>query len=116
MNLYRNKLKSIWLFNIRGDVLAGITITLALIPDSIAFSFIAGVNPMIGLFSTVILMLMISFTGARPAMASAAAGSMAVFMTPLVLSHGVQYLIAATILTGILQMAMGGMRMGRLMR
>jgi SulP family sulfate permease len=110
------KLKPIWLFNIRGDVLAGITITLALIPDSIAFSFIAGVNPMIGLFSTVILMLIISFTGARPAMASAAAGSMAVLMTPLVLSHGVQYLFAATILTGFIMMLMGFLKMGRLMR
>jgi SulP family sulfate permease len=111
-----NKLKSIWLFNIRGDILAGITITLALIPDSIAFSFIAGVNPMIGLFSTVILMLIISFTGARPAMASAAAGSMAVLMTPLVLAHGVEYLFAATILTGVIMMLMGGLKMGRLMK
>ncbi|QGQ95557.1 SulP family inorganic anion transporter [Paenibacillus psychroresistens] len=111
-----DKLRSTWLFNIRGDVLAGITITLALIPDSIAFSFIAGVNPMIGLFSTVILMLIISFTGARPAMASAAAGSMAVLMTPLVLAHGVQYLFAATILTGVLMLLMGFLRMGNLMR
>lgn len=108
--------RSTWLFNIRGDILAGITITLALIPDSIAFSFIAGINPMIGLFSTVILMLIISFAGARPAMATAAAGSMAVLMTPLVLSHGVQYLFAATILTGIIMMVMGFARMGRLMK
>ena len=111
-----NKLRSTWLFNIRGDVLAGITITLALIPDSIAFSFIAGVNPMIGLFSTVILMLIISFAGARPAMATAAAGSMAVLMTPLVLAHGVQYLFAASILTGLIMMLMGYLKMGRLMQ
>jgi len=111
-----NKLRSTWLFNIRGDVLAGITITLALIPDSIAFSFIAGVNPMIGLFSTVILMLIISFAGARPAMATAAAGSMAVLMTPLVLAHGVEYLFAASILTGLIMLLMGYLRMGRLMR
>jgi SulP family sulfate permease len=111
-----NKLRSTWLFNIRGDVLAGITITLALIPDSIAFSFIAGVNPMIGLFSTVILMLIISFAGARPAMATAAAGSMAVLMTPLVLAHGVEYLFAASILTGLIMLLMGYMKMGRLMQ
>lgn len=110
-----NYFRSTWLFNIRGDVLAGITITLALIPDSIAFSFIAGVNPMIGLFSTVILMLILSFAGARPAMATAAAGSMAVLMTPLVLAHGVQYLFAATILTGLLMLLMGSLKMGNWM-
>jgi SulP family sulfate permease len=107
--------KEQWFSNIRGDVLAGITITLALIPDAIAFSFIAGVNPMIGLFSTVIIMIVISFCGSRPAMVSSAAGSMAVLMAPLVLMHGVQYLFAATILTGIIQFLMGVCKTGKWM-
>lgn len=101
--------------SIRKDALAGITITLALIPDAIAFSFIAGVNPMIGLFSTIILMIVISFCGARPAMVSSAAGSMAVLMAPLVVAFGVEYLFAATILTGILQFVMGFFKLGRWM-
>lgn len=107
--------KEQWFSNIRGDMLAGITITLALIPDAIAFSFIAGVNPMIGLFSTVLIMIVISFCGSRPAMVSSAAGSMAVLMAPLVVMHGVEYLFAATVLTGLLQLLMGVFKTGKWM-
>jgi len=110
-----NKLKTKWLFNVRGDSLAGITLTLALIPDAIAFSFIAGVNPMIGLFTTVIIMIVISFFGARPAMISSSAGSMSVLMAPLVIAHGIQYLFAATILAGLIQIVLGLLKTGRWM-
>ncbi|MEC0232015.1 SulP family inorganic anion transporter [Paenibacillus alba] len=109
------RLKGVWLFNVRADVLAGLTATLALIPDSIAFSFIAGVNPMVGVYGSVCMLIVLSFFGARPAMLSAAAGSMAVLMTSLVLNHGAQYLFAATLLTGILQWLMGVLKMGRWM-
>lgn len=110
-----NRIKQTWFSNIRADVLAGITATLALIPDSIAFSFIAGVNPMVGIYTSVCILLIISFFGGRPAMISAAAGSMAVLMTLLVAEHGIQYLFAATILTGILQFLMGVFKLGKLM-
>ncbi|UKS30881.1 SulP family inorganic anion transporter [Paenibacillus sp. HWE-109] len=109
------RLKNVWLFNVRADVLAGLTATLALIPDSIAFSFIAGVNPMVGVYASVCMLIVLSIFGARPAMLSAAAGSMAVLMTSLVANHGVEYLFAATVLTGILQWLMGILKMGRWM-
>ncbi|UJF32087.1 SulP family inorganic anion transporter [Paenibacillus hexagrammi] len=110
-----NSLKDNWLFNVRADVLAGITATLALIPDSIAFSFIAGVNPMVGIYSSICILLLISFFGGRPGMISAAAGSMSVLMIALVSEHGIQYLFAATILTGIIQLLMGLFKLGKLM-
>jgi sulfate permease, SulP family len=108
-------IKRSWFSHVRADVLAGITATLALIPDSIAFSFIAGVNPMVGLYSSICILLLISFFGGRPGMVSAAAGSMSVLMITLVSSHGIQYLFAATILTGVLQLLMGVFKLGRLM-
>ncbi|MFC4599543.1 SulP family inorganic anion transporter [Cohnella hongkongensis] len=110
-----HRLKTTWFSNIRADVLAGITTVLALIPDSLAFAFIAGVNPMISIYSTICILVLISIFGGRPAMVSSTAGSMAVLMTALVAQHGVEYLFAATILTGILQFAMGALKMGRWM-
>ncbi|WP_223869292.1 SulP family inorganic anion transporter [Paenibacillus sabuli] len=112
MSIWR---KDQWFGNIRGDVLAGITATLALIPDSLAFSFIAGVSPMVGIYASVCILLVTTFLGGRPGMISAAAGSMAVLMTHLVAEHGIQYLFAATILTGILQYLMGILKLGRWM-
>jgi SulP family sulfate permease len=95
--------------------LAGITTVLALIPDSLAFAFIAGVNPMVSIYSTISILVLISIFGGRPAMVSSTAGSMAVLMTALVAQHGIEYLFAATILTGILQLAMGLLKLGRWM-
>jgi SulP family sulfate permease len=95
--------------------LAGITTVLALIPDSLAFAFIAGVNPMISIYSTICILVLISIFGGRPAMVSSTAGSMAVLMTALVAQHGVEYLFAATILTGVIQLAMGLFKLGRWM-
>ncbi|TFE23545.1 SulP family inorganic anion transporter [Cohnella luojiensis] len=109
------RIKTTWFSNIRADVLAGITTVMALIPDSLAFAFIAGVNPMISIYSTICILVLISIFGGRPAMVSSTAGSMAVLMTALVAQHGVEYLFAATILTGIIQLAMGLFKMGRWM-
>lgn len=111
--LYR--IRTNWFSNIRADVLAGITTVLALIPDSLAFAFIAGVNPMISIYSAICILILISFFGGRPAMVSSTAGSMAVLMTALVAQHGLEYLFAATILTGVIQFLMGALRMGRWM-
>lgn len=95
--------------------MAGITTVLALIPDALAFAFIAGVNPMISIYSTISILVLISIFGGRPAMVSSTAGSMAVLMTALVARHGVEYLFAATVLTGVIQYAMGLFKMGRWM-
>src|SRR5690554_5546676 len=109
------QIKTNWFSNIRADVLAGITTVLALIPDSLAFAFIAGVNPMISIYSTISILILISFFGGRPGMVSSTASSMAVLMTALVAQHGVEYLFAATVLTGVIQFAMGAFKMGRWM-
>ncbi|WP_218823520.1 SulP family inorganic anion transporter [Inquilinus limosus] len=105
-----------WLSNIRGDVLSGIVVALALIPEAIGFSVIAGVDPKIGLFASVVIAIVIAFTGGRPAMISAATAATAVVMTELVRDHGVQYLFAATILMGVFQIIAGFLKLGRLMR
>lgn len=104
-----------WLYNIRGDVLAGFTSILALIPDCLAFSFMAGVNPMMGIYSAISILIVISFFGGRPAMLSSSAGSMSVLMIAFVSRYGIEYLFAATILTGIMQLLMGVSKLGRLM-
>ena len=105
-----------WLSNVRGDLLSGIVVALALIPEAIAFSIIAGVDPKVGLYASFCIAVVIAFTGGRPAMISAATGSMALVMVTLVKDHGLQYLLAATLLTGALQIVAGLMRLGVLMR
>jgi SulP family sulfate permease len=109
-------LKQHWFFNIRGDVLAGLVVALALIPEAIAFSIIAGVDPKVGLYASFCIALVIAFTGGRPGMISAATGAMALLMVTLVKDHGLQYLLAATLLTGVLQILAGYLRLGSLMR
>lgn len=94
-------------------MLAGITVALALIPEAIAFSIIAGVDPMVGLHASFCIAVIIAFTGGRPGMISAATGAMAVLMVTLVADHGIEYLYAATILTGIIQFLMGTLKLGR---
>ncbi|WP_377889718.1 SulP family inorganic anion transporter [Alkalihalobacillus sp. R86527] len=110
------QLKSDWFGNVRGDVMAGLVVALALIPEAIAFSIMAGVDPMVGLYASFSIAVVISFTGGRPGMISAATGAMAVLMVTLVADHGLQYLFAATILTGILQFAMGVLKVGKFMK
>lgn len=112
-------LKSIqqnWFSNIKGDFLAAIVVALALIPEAIAFSIIAGVDPKVGLYASFAICLIISFTGARSGMISAATGAMALLMIMLVKEHGLQYLLAATLLTGIIQIVFGLFKLGDLMR
>lgn len=107
--------KEEWLGNIRGDILAGIVVALALIPEAIAFSIIAGVDPKVGLYASFSIAVVIAFVGGRAGMISAATGSMALLMITLVKEHGLQYLLAATILTGILQIIAGYLKLGILM-
>lgn len=110
------RLRQDWLGNIRGDVLAGLVVALALIPEAIAFSIIAGVDPKVGLYASFCIAVVIAFAGGRPGMISAATGAMALVMVTLVRDHGLQYLLAATLLTGVLQIAAGFFRLAQLMR
>jgi len=105
-----------WFGNIRGDVLAGLVVALALIPEAIAFSIIAGVDPKIGLYASFSMAVVIAFAGGRPGMISAATGAMALLMVTLVKEHGLQYLFATTILTGLLQVVAGLLNLGNVMR
>ena len=111
-----SKLKNEWFGNIKGDVLAGIVVALALIPEAISFSIIAGVDPMVGLYASFCIAITIAFVGGRPAMISAATGATALVMVTLVAQHGLQYLLAATILTGIIQIIMGVLKLGNLIK
>ncbi len=109
-------LRQEWLSNIRGDLLAGAVVALALIPEAIAFSIIAGVDPKVGLYASFCIAVVIAVVGGRPGMISAATGAMALVMVTLVKDHGLQYLLAATILTGVLQIFAGILKLGVLMR
>ncbi|MBM7455893.1 SulP family sulfate permease [Oceanisphaera litoralis] len=111
-----SNIKQTWFFNIRGDVLAGLVVALALIPEAIAFSIIAGVDPKIGLYASFSMAVVIAFAGGRPGMISAATGAMALLMVTLVKEHGLQYLLAATLLCGVLQILAGYLRLGEMMR
>src|SRR5699024_7551768 len=116
MKIVVNKIKREWVSNVRGDILSGIVVALALIPEAIAFSIIAGVDPMVGLYASFIIAVVISFVGGRPGMISAATGAMALLMGPLVRDYGLDYLLAATILTGIIQILFGVFKIARLMK
>lgn len=105
-----------WFSNVRNDLLAGLVVALALIPEAIAFSIIAGVDPKVGLYASFCIAVVIAFTGGRPGMISAATAAMALLMVTLVKEHGLQYLLAATVLTGVLQIIAGWIRLGALMR
>ena len=111
-----SSIKNTWLFNVRGDVLAGLVVALALIPEAIAFSIIAGVDPKVGLYASFSIAVVIAFAGGRPGMISAATGAMALVMVTLVKDHGLQYLLVATLLTGVLQIVAGLLKLGALMR
>jgi sulfate permease, SulP family len=105
-----------WFGNIRADILAGLVVALALIPEAIAFSIIAGVDPKVGLYASFSIAVLIAFVGGRPGMISAATAATAVLMVTLVRDHGLQYLLAATVLTGLIQIAMGLLKLGFVMR
>lgn len=110
------KTKLEWFSNIRGDLLAGTVVALALIPEAIAFSIIAGVDPKVGLYASFCIAVIIAIVGGRPGMISAATGAMALLMVTLVKEHGLQYLLAATLLTGLIQIVAGLLKLGSLMR
>lgn len=107
--------KAEWFGNVRGDILAGLVVALALIPEAIAFSIIAGLDPKVGLYASFAIAVTISIVGGRPGMISAATGAMALLMVTLVKNHGLEYLLAATVLTGILQIVAGYLKLGSLM-
>lgn len=110
------RMRSEWFGNIRADVLAGLVVALALIPEAIAFSIIAGVDPKVGLYASFSIAVIMAFVGGRPGMISAATAATAVLMGSLVREHGLQYLLAATVLAGLIQIGAGYLRAGYLMR
>lgn len=110
------RLRAEWFGNVRADLLAGIVVALALIPEAIAFSIIAGVDPKVGLYASFSIAVIAAFAGGRQGMISAATAAIAVLVIDLVRDHGLQYLLAATVLTGILQVLAGFLRLGTVMR
>ncbi|MDP2409201.1 MAG: SulP family inorganic anion transporter [Pseudolabrys sp.] len=116
MHLALSRLRTEWFGNIRGDLLAGMVVALALIPEAIAFSIIAGVDPRVGLYASFSIAVITAIVGGRPGMISAATAATAVLMVLLVKEHGLQYLLVATILAGLIQVAAGFMRLGYVMR
>jgi len=112
----QQRLKREWFPDVRADLLSGTVVALALIPEAVAFSIIAGVDPKVGLYASFIIAVLTGIFGGRTGMISAATAAMAVLFVTLVKNHGIEYLFAATILTGILQFAIGWRRMGRYMR
>ena len=107
--------RSEWFGNIRGDLLAGLVVALALIPEAIAFSIIAGVDPKVGLYASFAMAVTIAIVGGRPGMISAATGAMALLMVNLVKQYGIEYLFAASVLTGFIQIFAGQIRLEKLM-
>lgn len=105
-----------WLSHPRADILSGLAVALALIPEAIAFSIIAGVDPQVGLYASFCIAVVSAFFGGRPAMISAATGAMALVLASLVKNHGIEYMLAATLLTGVIQFLAGLFRLGALMR
>ncbi len=101
---------------VKNDVLSGLTVALALVPEAVAFAFVAGVEPLVGLYGAFMMGLITAIFGGRPGMISGATGAMAVVMVSLVAQHGVEYLFAAVILTGFIQMGAGVLRLGKFIR
>lgn len=107
------ELRQQWFGNVRGDILSGITVALALIPEAIGFSIVAGVNPIVGLHASIVIAIVIAFVGGRAGMISAATGAMAVLMGSLYRDHGMEYLLAAGVLAGVIQVLLGVLGIGR---
>ncbi|MFD1929514.1 SulP family inorganic anion transporter [Sporosarcina siberiensis] len=109
-------LKQEWFGNTRADILAGIVVGLALIPEALAFAFIMGVDPRVALYASFTMAVVTAFVGGRTGLISAATGAMALVLVSLMANHGLQYVLAATILTGIIQLILGGLGVANLMR
>ncbi len=101
---------------VKNDVLSGLTVALALVPEAVAFAFVAGVEPLVGLYGAFMMGLITALIGGRPGMISGATGAMAVVMVALVATHGVQYLFAAVLLTGVIQILAGVFHLGKFIR
>lgn len=114
--MHTHSLRDEWFSNIRGDILAGIVVALALIPEALAFSIIAGVEPKVGLYAAFSIAVVSAIAGGRPGMISAATGAVALLIGSLVKNHGVEYVLAAGILAGLLQIGAGFLGLGSLMR
>lgn len=102
--------------NVKNDMLSGMTVALALVPEAVAFAFVAGVEPMVGLYAAFMMGLLTSIFGGRPGMISGATGATAVVMVSLVAVHGVQYLFAAVVLAGVIQILAGIFKLGKFIR
>ncbi|MEM7744413.1 MAG: SulP family inorganic anion transporter [Pseudomonadota bacterium] len=111
-----SRLRVEWMGNVRADLIAGLVVALALIPEAIAFSIIAGVDPKVGLYASFSIAVITAIVGGRPGMISAATAATAVLMVTLVKEHGLQYLLAASVLAGVLQVFAGVLKLGRFMR
>ncbi|WP_153731504.1 SulP family inorganic anion transporter [Sporosarcina obsidiansis] len=109
-------IKQQWFGNVRADLLAGIVVGLALIPEALAFAFIVGVDPRVALYASFTIAVITAFVGGRPGLISAATGAMALVLVSLMANHGLQYVLAATILTGIIQLILGSLGVANLMR
>ncbi|PIC73422.1 SulP family inorganic anion transporter [Sporosarcina sp. P17b] len=105
-----------WFGNVRADILAGIVVGLALIPEALAFAFIVGVDPRVALYASFTIAVITAFVGGRPGLISAATGAMALVLVSLMANHGLEYVLAATILTGIIQLILGSLGVANLMR
>lgn len=103
-------------YNIKNEVLAGLTVSLALVPEAVAFSLIAGLSPLVGLYSAFIVGLITAVMGGRPGMISGATGAIAVVIVSLVMVHGAEYLFAAVVLMGLIQLGVGFLKLGKLIR
>ncbi len=112
----KEKIKEEWFSNIKGDMLSGLVVALSLIPGAIGFSIIAGVDPMIGFYASFIMAIIMAFVGGRPGMISAATGAMALVLAGLVKDYGIEYMFAATILTGIIQILLSFLKVGNIMK
>lgn len=113
MPIFDNFLKQ---FDAKIEVLSGLTVALALVPEAVAFSFVAGVEPLVGLYAAFIVCLITSLLGGRPGMISGATGALAVVMVNLVTDHGVQYLFATVIVMGVIQIILGALKLGKFIR
>ena len=111
-----DRFRTEWFSNINKDLLAGVAVALALIPEAIAFSLIAGVEPQVGLYASFTIAIMAALFGGRPGMISGATGAMALLMVPLVARHGIEFLFAATVLTGVIQVVFRLLRLSRYMK
>lgn len=111
-----NEIKKEWFGNTKQDILSGMVVAIALIPEAIGFSIIAGVNPMMGLYASFCIAMITAFFGGRQGMISAATGAMALLLVNLVKDYGIEYMLEATILTGIIQLILGYLKIGNLLK